>query len=292
MNQGLPVQASQLNVKLAFNGRDERTLPLRPFLKWPGGKRWFVAQHSEVFPSDFNVYIEPFLGSGCVFFHLQPERALLGDTNAELISTYRGVRKSWKRAAALLGLHQEKHSSRYYYSVRDQSPKCIVERAARLIYLNRACFNGIWRVNRNGKFNVPKGTRESILFDSDDFASTARLLRNARLRVADFEELVDEAKRDDLVFADPPYTVRHNMNGFIKYNETLFSWDDQVRLAAALARARRRGAHVVSTNANHESLRNLYRSHGFWLKSVSRFSSVSGAARSRRQFDELLILSG
>ena len=180
---------------------------------------------------------------------------------------------------------------RYYYRVRKRQPRCNAERAARLIYLNRTCFNGIYRVNRKGEFNVPKGTRDSILFDTDDFAAAARLLRSADLRVADFEELVDEATRDDFVFADPPYTVRHNLNGFIKYNEKLFSWDDQVRLAAALARARDRGARVVSTNANHASLRKLYVGHGFRLKNISRFSSISAAAESRRRFEELLVTS-
>jgi DNA adenine methylase len=264
---------------------------VRPFLKWPGGKRWFVVQHGDVFPTGYRRYIEPFLGSGSVFFHLRPERALLGDSNAELIATYRGLRYGWKKAQALLRKHQEKHDHRHYYLVRAQEPRSMVERAARVIYLNRACFNGIYRVNRKGEFNVPKGTRESILFDTDDFAAAARLLRRAELRVGDFEGLVDEAKENDLVFADPPYTVRHNLNGFIKYNEKLFSWADQIRLAAALARARDRGAHVVSTNANHASVRKLYASHQFRLKSISRFSSISAAAESRRQFEELLVLS-
>src|SRR5512144_2250196 len=102
--------------KLVHNGACAGSSPLRPFLKWPGGKRWFVAQHAEVFPARFKVYIEPFLGSGCVFFHLKPENALLGDTNAELISAYRGVRKSWKKAVGLLDVHQQKHSARYYYA--------------------------------------------------------------------------------------------------------------------------------------------------------------------------------
>src|SRR5688572_14435670 len=128
----------------------------RPFLKWPGGKRWFVSQHSEVFPRTFNRYIEPFLGSGSVFFHLQPKRALLGDTNQELISAYRGLRRGWKKAHTLLREHQEKHDEAHYYVVRDQAPRCSIERAARLIYLNRACFNGIYRVNRKGEFNVDR----------------------------------------------------------------------------------------------------------------------------------------
>lgn len=194
---------------------------LRPFLRWPGGKRWFVEDHAHVLPQNFKRYIEPFLGSGSVFFHLRPQNALLGDTNEELIASYRGLRRGWKKTQALLHTHQEKHGRRHYYSVREQQPRCSIERAARVIYLNRACFNGIYRVNRQGKFNVPKGTRDSIVFDTDDFEGAARLLRRAEIRVADFEELVDDAKRNDLVFADPPYTVRHNLNGFIKYNEKL-----------------------------------------------------------------------
>jgi DNA adenine methylase len=268
-----------------------QTFSLLPFLKWPGGKRWFVSQYGDVFPRKYRRYIEPFLGSGSVYFYLSPQRALLGDSNQELIAAYRGLRRGWKKAHAILREHQEKHDERHYYLVRDQEPRCSIERAARLIYLNRACFNGIYRVNRKGEFNVPKGTRDSILFDTDDFAAAARLLRGAEIRATDFEELVNEAKRNDLVFADPPYTVRHNLNGFIKYNEKLFSWDDQVRLASALARARCRGAHVVSTNANHASVRRLYRSRGFRLKSISRFSCISAAAESRRRFEELLILS-
>jgi DNA adenine methylase len=264
---------------------------VRPFLKWPGGKRWFVSQYSAVFPSAYGRYIEPFLGSGSVFFFLRPKKAILGDTNEELIAAFRGLRRGWRKAHALLSAHQQKHDKQYYYLVREQEPRDPIERAARLIYLNRACFNGIYRVNRQGEFNVPKGTRDVLLFETDDFQSTAKLLRRAELRVADFETLVDEARRNDLIFADPPYTVRHNLNGFVKYNEKLFSWDDQKRLAAALARARDRGAYIVSTNANHASLRKMYRANGFRLKVVSRFSSISASASSRRQFEELLILN-
>ena len=242
-----------------------------------------------MFPKRYRRYVEPFLGSGSVFFHLQPKAALLGDTNEELIAAFRGIKRGWRKAWKLLKEHQERHSYDHYYATRVAQPRSAAEKAARLIYLNRACFNGIYRVNLKGRFNVPKGTREAILYDTDDFAAAATLLQKAELRVADFEELISEAKRGDLVFADPPYTVRHNLNGFIKYNEQLFSWDDQVRLALSLHRARRRGVNIVSTNANHESVRELYERQGFKLCTVSRFSSISAAADSRRQFEELLI---
>jgi len=142
-----------------------------------------------------------------------------------------------------------------------------------------------------GRFNVPKGTKNAVLYDNDDFKVIAQALSNADIRVSDFELLTEEARKDDLIFADPPYTVRHNLNGFVKYNETLFSWDDQVRLADALTRARNRGAKIVSTNANHSSVRELYRARGFTLKTVSRFSPISADPESRTQFEELVILA-
>jgi len=160
-----------------------------------------------------------------------------------------------------------------------------------MIYLNRTCFNGIYRVNKNGEFNVPRGTKDAVLMETDNFKAIAEQLRGADLRVADFEELVDEAVEDDLVFADPPYTVRHNLNGFVKYNEVLFSWADQERLARALRRAASRGAKIVATNANHHSVRCLYSSWDFLTRSASRFSQISADGSSRRQFEELIITS-
>ena len=273
------------------NTDDAAANSLVPFLKWPGGKRWFIAAHDHVFPETFNRYIEPFLGSGSVFFHLRPKVALLGDANSDLIKSYRGIRNNWRKTEAALREHQKRHGEEYYYAMRERQPRRFAEQAARIIYLNRTCFNGIYRVNRQGKFNVPKGTRDSFLFETDDFATISRLLRRAELRVTDFEALVDEARCGDLIFADPPYTVRHNLNGFIKYNEKLFSWDDQVRLAAALTRAQNRGALIVSTNANHSSVRALYGGPRFRLRTISRFSSISADPDSRRQYQELLILN-
>ena len=262
---------------------------MKPFLKWPGGKRWFVANHSELLPENYNRYIEPFLGGGSVFFHLRPAQAILSDINAELITTYEAIRDEWEALKERLAGHQSRHEGNYYYTVRESSPRLTVTKAARLLYLNRTCFNGIYRVNLKGEFNVPKGTKDAVVLETDDFEGVAALLSNADIRNSDFEAVIDEAQMDDLIFADPPYTVRHNINGFLKYNECLFSWDDQVRLADALERARTRGAKVVATNANHSSIRELYRGRGFTLKTVSRFSSISANASSRKQFEELVI---
>ena len=264
-------------------------MPLLPFLKWPGGKRWLVAHHAHLFPAKFVRYFEPFLGGGSVFFHLQPQRAVLADRNGELIDLYRAMAWRRKKLEALLRAHQENHGKRYYYRIRSHVPSDPLERAARTLYLNRTCFNGIYRVNLVGVFNVPKGTKKTVLLDTDDFASAARLLRRVELEQSDFEPIIDRAKPGDLVFADPPYTVRHNNNGFVKYNETLFSWADQERLAAALERAARRGARVVATNAAHAEILALYPQPRFHSEVVLRYSSISSDSSSRRSYSELVI---
>lgn len=222
---------------------------------------------------------------------MRPRRALLGDKNADLISTYIAIKEDWRSLESLLFEHDDRHDELYYYRIRQRKFDDRIRQAARLIYLNRTCFNGIYRVNLDGEFNVPIGTKDSVVLDSDDFQGIAQLLSGADLRTADFEDLIDDAGQGDLIFADPPYTVRHNYNGFVKYNETLFSWEDQERLAEALTRARGRGAKVVSTNANHESIRELYEGRQFVLKTVSRFSPISADPTSRTQFEELVILS-
>ncbi|WEK11509.1 MAG: Dam family site-specific DNA-(adenine-N6)-methyltransferase [Candidatus Pseudomonas colombiensis] len=264
---------------------------LVPFLKWAGGKRWFVHRHADLLPREFGTYIEPFLGAGSVFFYLQPKTAILGDFNSELIDAYRGIQQDWIKVQKSLSYRQQEHleDSGYYYRTRDDNSESLVQRASRLIYLNRTCFNGIYRVNLSGKFNVPRGSKNSVLLDSDDFESLSRLLSGAKLHNSDFEVLVDKAQEGDFVFTDPPYTVRHNYNGFIKYNEVLFSWADQQRLAASLLRAARRGVKVICTNANHESVRELYSASEFELIQVSRNSSISAKSSSRKSFEELIV---
>jgi DNA adenine methylase len=265
---------------------------MTPFLKWPGGKRWLVANYPQLLPSWFNRYIEPFLGGGSVFFHLKPSQSVLSDLNPELIATYMAIRDGWVGLRKRLLSHHSNHSRDYYYAVRESRPRLPVTRAARMLYLNRTCFNGIYRVNLDGKFNVPKGTKDAVVLETDDFEGVSELLADAELRISDFEPVIDQAQENDLIFADPPYTVRHNVNGFLKYNEQLFSWNDQVRLADALARARIRGAKIVSTNANHDSVRRLYYERGFTLKAISRYSSISADPKSRRQFEELVVSAG
>lgn len=267
---------------------DKKNTKLTPFLKWAGGKRWFAERYLNTLPKFTGNYIEPFLGSAAVFFALAPKTALLGDTNGELIETYRAVKRCPLEVEKNLHTHALNHCGDYYYEVRGDIPKTAAERAARFIYLNRTCWNGLYRVNRLGKFNVPRGTKETVILASDDFPGWARVLRNTRLVCSDFDATIDQANFGDLLFVDPPYTVSHNNNGFIKYNQKIFSWSDQERLAHSLIRASERGAKVVSTNAAHSEVERLYRDF-FKITRLSRASVIAGSAKFRGTFSELLI---
>lgn len=271
---------------------DVATPRLVPFLKWPGGKRWFVSNHANLLPSAYSTYVEPFLGAGAVYFHLKPTRALLGDVNADLMETYRAIRDDWQALESSLRYRQRRHRAdpdAYYYWLRAKMPGELVQRASRLIYLNRTCFNGIYRVNREGEFNVPRGSKDKVVIETDDFEAMSKGLAGAELVASDFEALVDRANSGDFAFCDPPYTVRHNYNGFRKYNEVLFSWADQERLAQALTRAALRGVKVVCTNANHQSIRELYDSELFERRVVSRHSRISAGNTGRSYVEELVI---
>lgn len=261
---------------------------IQPFLKWAGGKRWLMSQHSSIFPTTYKRYIEPFVGSGAIFFGLQPKAAILADINSDLISCYTAIKTNWQLVECELAKHQKSHSKDYYYRIRAYSPRNLYKRAARFIYLNRTCWNGLYRVNLEGKFNVPIGTKSTVLTDSDNFELLSNLLSNTELSVSDFEPIIDHARKNDLLFVDPPYTVKHNLNGFIKYNERLFSWDDQIRLRDSLLRAKQRGAQIILTNANHASVRKLYKS-SFELMTVTRHSVIAASPSNRKQCEELIV---
>jgi len=207
---------------------------LVPFLKWAGGKRWLISDYPSLLEKTYGRYVEPFLGSGAVFFHLKPRKALLADINNDLIDCYIAIKDRWEDVLRILRRHHRQHSRGHYYLERGRNRRTLVERAARLIYLNRTCWNGLYRVNLNGDFNVPIGTKTSVLLDTDNFSEISDLLSTTKLQCQDFEVTIDATIEGDFIFADPPYTVKHNHNGFLKYNESIFSWDDQRRLHSAL----------------------------------------------------------
>jgi DNA adenine methylase len=260
-----------------------------PFLKWAGGKRWLVSERPEWFRVEVTRHVEPFLGSGAVFFGIEPKMAMLSDLNAELIATYLALRDFPTDVRRKLREHQRLHNSEYYYRIRATICRTPVTRAARFIYLNRTCFNGLYRVNLQGKFNVPKGTKDAVLLPTDDFPALSNLLHKAELYARDFSETISEVGEGDFLYVDPPYTVRHNTNNFLKYNEQIFSWSDQQRLAEDLALAAKRGAHILVSNADHPCIHGLYSSNVWARISVPRFSKLAASAQHRKATTELII---
>lgn len=281
--------ATQTN-KEETKPRDDQ-LRLLPFLKWAGGKRWLVRDHIDLFPKTYNQYIEPFLGGGSIFFALRPSKAILADSNARLIEAYIQIRDNPKYIAKLLRQHQARHSDSYYYSVRKRiHPRSAAQRAAQFIYLNRTCWNGLYRVNLKGQFNVPRGTKSSVLLNTDDFDSLSVALQGTEILTQDFAVTLSRAGPGDFVYIDPPYTVKHKFNAFIKYNENIFSWEDQIRLRDEVKLAADRGARVAVSNADHDSIRKLYSDIGVQI-TITRQSIIAANRRSRGSVDELLILS-
>ena len=263
-------------------------IKLIPFLKWAGGKRWLVQKHPEVFNIKYNRYIEPFVGSAAVFFHLQPTVSILADKNKNLIETYNAIKNDYKKVFKELRIHQVRHCENYYYDIRGKKFRAEHKKAAQFLYLNRTCWNGLYRVNQNNVFNVPKGTKNNVILDTDNFEETAKLLQRAQIVCSDFCDTINQAECGDLLFIDPPYTVKHDKNGFIKYNETIFSWEDQVRLRDAAVAAKRRGAKIIITNANHDSVKDLYKDN-FRIEVLDRASVLSGKKEKRGPVKELLI---
>lgn len=259
---------------------------MKPFLKWAGGKRWLASSGLMPRPDDFENYIEPFLGGGAVFFSIAPKSAIVSDVNEELINLYQCIRDVPEEITALMQNHQEAHCARHFYEVRADAPDSAVKRAARTLYLNRTCWNGLYRVNLKGQFNVPIGTKSKV-FDPDEcFLEVAKRLKNADISCCDFAETIDKATANDFLFVDPPYTVRHNENGFLKYNETIFSWADQVRLHNSLKDAADRGTSIVITNADHPSLHELYAD--FQYRKLFRSSVLAGKNSGRGQTSEAM----
>lgn len=258
---------------------------LGPLFRWPGGKRWLVPQLRPLVPKDCGTYYEPFFGGGALFFALLPPRAVLSDSNVELMESYQAVKDSFSKVEELLSSYGRDRAS--YESIRRSAPSDSSERAARLIYLTTLAFNGIYRVNRQGRFNVPYGGREyPSLGQQGSLEAYAQALTEAEIASGDFEAAVSTAKAGDFVYLDPPYTVAHSNNGFLRYNERIFSWKDQLRLASVAADLDRRGCVVAVSNAAHTSIRPLYAS--FAVFAVSRKSLIAADSIHRRVTEELV----
>jgi len=262
---------------------------VQPFLKWAGGKRWLIPRLHRKLPL-FRDYYEPFLGSGGLFFALRPNQAVLSDSNPELINCFRCIRNHCHEVIRVLKWLPVNRKT--YYRVRDKLyPKADkIKRAAYFIYLNKLSWNGLYRVNMQGRFNVPVGRVHSgvEVYAAEQLLAASQLLKRAKLKCCDFEQAVKDSKPGDLVYFDPPYITTHLTNGFIKYNSKLFHHSDELRLAHVAHSLAARGVSVVLSNAAHPLIKQQY--DGLFFKTEIQRGSVIAADSARRgKFTELLI---
>ncbi|MEC5397364.1 DNA adenine methylase [Uliginosibacterium sp. H1] len=262
----------------------KETLPL----KWAGGKRHILPHLTKFFLQGHLRYFEPFLGGGAAYFAFCPHKPFISDSNAELVNTYEAIRSDPAGVHRLYQRHRRQHSKEYYYSVRASQPRSSHGTAARMIYLNQACFNGLYRVNQRGEFNVPIGSKRPTDFSLHQFTSWAHKLRGAQIRPLDFEESISRSKPGDFIFADPPYALSSANGSFLRYNEKIFSWDDQLRLFNCLKKAVHRGVRVVATNASEPAIIELY-AQIFDVREVRTKSYIAADSRHRGMGKEILI---
>jgi DNA adenine methylase len=257
------------------------------FLRWAGSKRQLLPILTELISDDFQRYVEPFAGSACVFFELLPDKALLGDINAELMHTY--VEVKYRVDDVIKQLAQWRKSKKRYFELRATDPEFFpaAARAARFIYLNRCCFNGLYRTNRQGRFNVPYGGKRSGKIPSADILRAAsRALKNACLATADFTTSLKQVKRGDFVYMDPPFSITsHRM--FNEYDASVFQTAQLEQLREEMEKLSHRKIKFLVSYADSAEARFLYR--GFKSKTVTVRRNISGFAATRAQSRELLI---
>jgi len=278
-------------------GRPEAEMPFsRPFLKWAGGKTQLLPQLARFYPPKGSVdrYVEPFLGSGAVFFHVksvvEPRRVLLWDNNRELIDSFKAVQDNVGQVIKLLSRYREQHSKDFFLAMREKRPKSPAAIAARLIYLNKTCFNGLYRVNSRGIFNVPFGKhRNPGLFNEAWLRQAAAQLAGAKIEAEDFRLLELEAKAGDFIYFDPPYHPRSKTSYFTAYTRELFGQAEQEKLAALYRVLDRKGCLLMLSNSDTPLIRELYRD--FDIREVSARRMINSRADRRGAIRELVVLN-
>lgn len=276
-----------------------RTRPLQspaPVIKWVGGKTKLLPELLARVPQRWGRYYEPFVGGGALFFRLEPECATLGDSNHDLINLYTVLSSGVDALIPRLRQHKAKHGELHYYAVRalwnDPSWQWApLGRAAAMIYLNKTCFNGLWRVNKAGEFNVPIGDYADPAVCAPDVLRVAGLaLARAKLVHGDYATTVSDARRGDFLYFDPPYDPVTQTSNFTGYTAGAFTRDDQGKLADAARALVNRGCKVMLSNSDTEFIRSLY--NGFRIDSVQANRAINSNTAKRGKVGELIIVGG
>ena len=263
--------------------------PIEPFVRWAGGKTWLIPYLPQII-GDIHIehYHEPFLGGAAIFFSLDHnKKSYLSDANEQLVNTYQQVRDNPQ--AVINCFAQFANTEDEYYRIRDEFvPATPEESAARFIYLNQTSYNGLFRVNRQGRYNVPYGFRDGWHYDVARITEASEKLQNTHISVGDFEINKSRIQEHDLVFLDPPYTVSHNNNGFIEYNQNLFSLDDQKRLSRFIDYIKGKNAYYILTNAAHEEIKKIFTKDGDRRLELQRHSLIGGKEANRTKISEYI----
>lgn len=287
-----------LGMKLVPVKEEVKNLDVHPFVKWAGGKTQLIEVIESHLPETFNRYFEPFVGGGALLFKLQPKAFSINDSNEELICVYKCLENNelFELLKKELLKHEGNHSEKYYYQVREMdklegfNKLPIYVRAARMIYLNKACFNGLYRVNSKGYFNVPSGKKKVVnCFDKKTFDNLNLLFKNRKPVITniDFEDAVKNAKTGDFVYFDPPYDTWEDKNSFTSYDKNAFGKEEQIRLAKVFKELSDKGVYVMLSNHNTKFINELYK--GFHITIVPAKRMINAKADGRGEVEEVIV---
>ncbi|MGH7886097.1 MAG: Dam family site-specific DNA-(adenine-N6)-methyltransferase [Thermodesulfobacteriota bacterium] len=290
-NPEIPYTTYNENTEIKFNeplGLFPNEVSNKPFLKWAGGKTQLIPELLKYIPSKYKNYIEPFVGGGAFFFFLNPNKAIISDSNEELITTYKCVRDNVEDIIIILKNYRNEES--FFYRIRALKPELLsdIERAARLIYLNKTCYNGLYRVNKKGSFNVPYGKRNGKFLNIDLLRNASEFLKDTKIIHADYlETLKNYAKKGDFIYLDPPYYPVGKYSDFKRYTKEFFYHNDHILLKEEFDRLVKIGCHVLLTNSNHPVILDLF--NEYEIKIIKTKRLISSNTKSRNGEDIIII---
>ena len=272
-------------------------LKAKPFVKWAGGKRQIIDELKKYIPDEFNTYYEPFIGGGALLFELAPKKAVINDSNAELMNVYQVLcdDSKFKKMCRVLNNYEANHSEEFFYEIRNKDKNkntfnrlSDYTRAARTIYLNKACFNGLYRVNSKNEFNVPFGKKSKVnTYDGNNLITVSNYLTMNDIKILnkDFEEVVSYAKKGDFVYFDPPYDSDNNI--FTSYTEEGFGKDEQRRLAKVFKELDQKGVYVMLSNHNTTLINELYKDYHIHVIEAKR--NINSNGKKRGKVEEVIV---
>ncbi|SDB07032.1 DNA adenine methylase [Pseudobutyrivibrio sp. YE44] len=273
-----------------------KNLLLSPMLKWVGGKRQLLSDIVPMIDDKCSTYVEPFVGGGAVLFSMQPRKAIINDYNEELINVYTTVRDNLEELLDKLKEHESKNSAEYFYEIRALDREeafanmSAVDRAARIIYLNKTCYNGLYRVNSAGQFNSPYGkyknpniVNEPVIRAISKYFTT----NDIKILNGDYKDALKNINKDSFVYLDPPYMPISSSSSFTGYTEGGFGYSKQVELKEECDKLAKKGIHFVQSNSDCEEIRELYKDYK--IKTVKAKRSINSVGNKRGEINEVII---